>query len=42
MAQYDISRSKKVFGSNRVSWWDSAGATVDDNLAYEAARLLEI
>ena len=36
MATCDISRSEKIFGSNWVEWWDSARATVEDILAYEA------
>ena len=42
MAKFDISRSDKVFGSNWVSWWDSAKATVEDILAYEAAHPMMI
>jgi len=37
-AKFDVSRAAKVFGSDWVSWWDSAVATVEDILAYEAAH----
>lgn len=36
MAKYDTSRSDAVFGTKWIGWWESAMATVDDILKYEA------
>lgn len=41
-AKFDTSRADRVFGTNWVSGWDSAVATVKDILAYEAAHPNEL
>lgn len=38
MAKCDTSQADEVFGTNWIGWWESAMATVEDILKYEAAN----